>query len=174
MKTDTAQSPENTDGETPSEIIDPPIEVGKGKVETDKISDKEVNDAANELGLKKIKAATIKRLSDVGIATEQYGAIKVALGRVVVSDDRLDRLMEVVLDVAENSEEPETQIKAAAAGASLAQQISKNADLVYRMQNEKMIDTGSDKRKFQSFGPDHVIVPVQSNVQVNLSKEEET
>lgn len=173
MKTDTGQSPENTDGETPSETSNPPIEVGKAKVEGEKISDQEVNAAANELGLKKIKAATIKRLSDVGVAAEQYGAIRVALGRVMVSDDRLDRLMEVVLDVAENSSETETQIKAAAAGASLAQQISKNADLVYRMQNEKMIQS-SDKRKFQSFGPDHVVVPVQSNVQVNLSKEDES
>jgi hypothetical protein len=174
MKTDMGQSPESTDGQTPSEITNPPIEVGKGKVEPEKITTQEIDDAARELGLKKIGAATIKRLSDIGIAAEQYGAIKMALGRVVVSDDRLDRLMEVVLDVAENSEEPETQIKAAVAGSSLAQQISKNADLVYRMQNEKMIQAGSDKRKFQSFGPDHVVVPVQSNVQVNLSKDDES
>ncbi len=167
------QLPENTDGKTPSEINNPPIEVGKAKVEEEKISDKEINDAANELGLTKVKAATIKRLSDVGVAAEQCGAIRVALGRVMVSDDRLDRLMEVVLDVAENSSETDTQIKAASAGASLAQQISKNADLVYRMQNEKMIQAG-DKRKFQSFGPDHVVVPVQSNVHVNLSKEGES
>jgi hypothetical protein len=173
MKTDTGQSPENMDGETTLEITSPPIEVGKAKVEGESVSDQDINEAAKELGLSKIRAVTLKKLRDVGIAAEQFGAIKVALGRVMVSDDRLDRLMDVVLEVAEGSDDVDTRVKAAVAGSSISQQISKNADLVYRMQSGNMIQAG-DKRKFQSMGPDHIVVPVQSNVQVNLSKTAET
>jgi hypothetical protein len=172
MKTDTGQSPESTDGKTTLETANPPIEVGKAKVTGEEVSDKEINEAAKELGLSKIRAVTLKKLRDVGIAAEQFGAIRVALGRVIVSDDRLDRLMDVVLDVAEGSDDVDTRVKAVAAGASISQQISKNADLIYRMQSGNMIQSG-DKRKFQSLGPDHIVVPIQSNVQVNLSKQPE-
>ena len=170
MKTDTDQSPESTGGKTKSEIIKPAIEVGKAKVEGEKVSDKEVNEAATSLGLTKVRADTIKKLRDIGVAAEQCGAIKVALGRVLVCDDRLDSLMDVVLDVAQNSDDSDQRVKAATAGTSIAQQISKNADLVYKMQSESLIRDGGDKRKFHSFGPEHVVVPVQSNVQVNLAE----
>ena len=164
MKTVTDQSPESTDGETPSEITEPPIEVGKAEIEGEKVSDKEINEAASSLGLTKVRADTIKKLRDVGVA------IKVALGRVLVCDDRLDSLMDVVLDVAQSSDDPDQRVRAASAGTSIAQQISKNADLVYKMQSENLIKDGGEKRKFHSFGPEHVVVPVQSNVQVNLAE----
>jgi len=170
MKTVTDQSPESTDGETPSEITEPPIEVGKAEIEGEKVSDKEINEAASSLGLTKVRADTIKKLRDVGVAAEQFGAIKVALGRVLVCDDRLDSLMDVVLDVAQSSDDPDQRVRAASAGTSIAQQISKNADLVYKMQSENLIKDGGEKRKFHSFGPEHVVVPVQSNVQVNLAE----
>ena len=172
MKTDMDQSPESTDGKTKSEIIKPAIEVGKAKVEGEKVSDKEVNEAATSLGLTKVRADTIKKLRDIGVAAEQCGAIKVALGRVLVCDDRLDSLMDVVLDVAQNSDDSDQRVKAATAGTSIAQQISKNADLVYKMQSESLIGDGGDKRKFHSFGPEHVVIPVQHNVQVNLAEGE--
>ena len=171
MKTDTDQSPESTGGKTKSEIIKPAIEVGKAKVEGEKVSDKEVNEAATSLGLTKVRADTIKKLRDIGVAAEQCGAIKVALGRVLVCDDRLDSLMDVVLDVAQNSNDSDQRVKAATAGTSIAQQISKNADLVYKMQAENLIRDGGEKRKFHSFGPEHVVIPVQHNVQVNLAEE---
>ena len=167
------QSPESTGGKTTLETTSPPIEVGKAKVTGEEVSDQDINEAAKELGLSKIKATTLKRLRDVGVAAEQFGAIRVALGRVMVSADRLARWMDVVLEGAEGSDDGDTRVKAAAAGASISQQISKNADLVYRMQSGNMIQPG-DKRRFQSLGPDHVVVPVQSNVQVNLSKPDET
>ena len=177
MKITSAQSPENTDGQTPSEEsndLKPEVisEVGKPKVESSKLSAKEVDDAAKHLGLYRIGDKTVKALRDVGIAAEQHGAIKVALGRVIVSDDRLDRLMEVTLGVAEESEDDEVKIKAAAAGTGLANQISRNAELVYKMANQKMIEQTGDQRKFQSFGPDHVVVPVQNNVSVNVPEQQ--
>jgi hypothetical protein len=174
MKTDTDQSPENTGGKTKSEIIKPAIEVGKAKVEGEKVSDKEVNEAATSLGLTKVRADTIKKLRDIGVAAEQCGAIKVALGRVLVCDDRLDSLMDVVLDVAQNSDDSDQRVKAATAGTSIAQQISKNADLVYKMQSENLIRDGGEKRKFHAFGPEHVVIPVQHNVHVNLAEEPKT
>jgi hypothetical protein len=76
--------------------------------------------------------------------------------------------MEVALGVAEDSEDDEIKIKAATAGTGLANQISKNAELIYKMANQKMIEQTGDQRKFQSFGPDHVVVPVQNNVSVTV------
>jgi len=178
MKITSAQSPENTDGETISEetetlSCDSITEVGKAKADSPKLTAKEVDDAAKELGLSRIGDKTVKALRDVGIAAEQHGAIKVALGRVLVSDDRLDRLMEVALDVAQDSEDDEVKIKAAMAGTGLANQISRNAELIYKMANQKMIEQTGDQRKFQSFGPEHVVVPVQNNVQVNVPEPEQ-
>ena len=177
MKITSAQLPENTDGQTPSEKTEPLkpesiAEVGKAKVATPKLTAKELDDAASELGLSRIGDKTVKALRDVGMAAEQHGAIKVALGRVLVSDDRLDRLMEVALSVAEESEDDEVKLKAAAAGTGLASQISRNAELIYKMNSQNMIEQAGEQRKFQSFGPDHVIVPVQNNVNVNLTEEE--
>ena len=80
--------------------------------------------------------------------------------------------MEVTLGVAEESEDDEVKIKAAAAGTGLANQISRNAELVYKMANQKMIEQTGDQRKFQSFGPDHVVVPVQNNVSVNVPEQQ--
>lgn len=173
MKITSAQLPENTDGQTPSEetevlSCDSIAEVGKPKTDTPKLTAKELDDAAKELGLTRVGDKTVKALRDVGIAAEQHGAIKVALGRVLVSDDRLDKLMEVALGVAEDSEDDEIKIKAATAGTGLANQISKNAELIYKMANQKMIEQTGDQRKFQSFGPDHVVVPVQNNVSVTV------
>ena len=177
MKITSAQLPENTDGQTPSEKTEPLkpesiAEVGKAKVTTPKLTAKELDEAASELGLSRIGNKTVKALRDVGMAAEQHGAIKVALGRVLVSDDRLDRLMEVALSVAEESEDDEVKLKAAAAGTGLASQISRNAELIYKMNSQNMIEQAGEQRKFQSFGPDHVIVPVQNNVSVNLTEEE--
>ena len=177
MKITSAQLPENTDGQTPSEKTEPLkpesiAEVGKAKVTTPKLTAKELDEAASELGLSRIGNKTVKALRDVGMAAEQHGAIKVALGRVLVSDDRLDRLMEVALSVAEESEDDEVKLKAAAAGTGLASQISRNAELIYKMNSQNMIEQAGEQRKFQSFGPDHVIVPVQNNVNVNLTEEE--
>ena len=173
MKITSAQLPENTDGQTPSEetealSCDSIAEVGKPKTDTPKLTAKELDDAAKELGLTRVGDKTVKALRDVGIAAEQHGAIRVALGRVLVSDDRLDKLMEVALGVAEDSEDDEIKIKAATAGTGLATQISKNAELIYKMANQKMIEQTGDQRKFQSFGPDHVVVPVQNNVSVTV------
>ena len=172
MKITSAQSPESTDGQTPSETSKPlncdSIEVGKAKSDQPKLTPCEVDDAAKELGLFRVGDKTVKALRDVGIAAEQHGAIKVALGRVIVSDDKLDRLMEVAIGVAQDSEDDEVKIKAAVAGAGLAGQISKNAELIYKMANQKLIENSGDQRKFQSFGPEHVVVPVQNNVSVNL------
>ena len=178
MKITSAQSPESTDGETISEetetlSCDSIAEVGKASADSPKLTAKEVDDAAKELGLSRIGDKTVKALRDVGIAAEQHGAIKVALGRVLVSDDRLDRLMEVALDVAQDSEDDEVKIKAAMAGTGLANQISRNAELIYKMANQKMIEQTGDQRKFQSFGPEHVVVPVQNNVQVNVPEPEQ-
>jgi|TARA_Y100000310_G_scaffold118131_1_gene116901 hypothetical protein len=177
MKITSAQLPENTDGQTPSGKTEPLkpesiVEVGKAKVTTPKLTAKELDEAASELGLSRIGNKTVKALRDVGMAAEQHGAIKVALGRVLVSDDRLDRLMEVTLSVAEESEDDEVKLKAAAAGTGLASQISRNAELIYKMNSQNMIEQAGEQRKFQSFGPDHVIVPVQNNVNVNLTEEE--
>ena len=177
MKITSAQLPENTDGQTPSEKTEPLkpesiAEVGKAKVTTPKLTAKELDEAASELGLSRIGNKTVKALRDVGMAAEQHGAIKVALGRVLVSDDRLDRLMEVALSVAEESEDDEVKLKAAAAGTGLASQISRNAELIYKMNSQNMIEQAGEQRKFQSFGPDHIIVPVQNNVSVNLTEEE--
>lgn len=177
MKITSAQSPENTDGLTPSgetEPVNPKsiVEVGKAKVTPPKLTSKELDEAAKELGLSRIGDKTVKALRDVGLAAEQHGAIKVALGRVIVSDDRLDRLMEVTLGVAEESEDDEMKLKAAAAGTGLASQISRNAELIYKMNSQNMIEQAGEQRKFQSFGPDHIIVPVQNNVNVNLTEEE--
>jgi hypothetical protein len=173
MKITSAQSPENTGGQTPSETTEPLkpesiAEVGKAKVTPPKLTAKELDAAAKELGLSRIGDKTVKALRDVGQAAEQYGAIKVALGRVIVSDDKLDRLMEVTLSVAEGSEDDEVKLKAAAAGTGLASQISRNAELIYKMNSQNMIEQAGEQRKFQHFGPDHIIVPVQNNVNVNL------
>lgn len=168
------QSPESTGGKTKSEITKPVVEVGKAKIEGEKVSDREINEAATSLGLTKVRADTIKKLRDIGVAAEQCGAIKVALGRVLVCDDRLDSLMDVVLDVAQNSNDSDQRVKAATAGTSIAQQISKNADLVYKFQSENLIRDGGEKRKFHSFGPEHVVIPVHQNVQVNLAEEPKT
>jgi hypothetical protein len=175
MKIESAQLPENTDGQTPSVTSSEPlncdsIRANKPKTDDPKLTAKEVDDAAKELGLARIRDKTVKALRDVGIAAEQHGAIKVALGRVLVSDDRLDRLMEVALSVAEESEDDEVKIKAAAAGTGLANQISRNADLIYKMASQKLIQQSGDQRRFQGFGPDHVVVPVQNNVSVNLTE----
>ncbi len=177
MKTESAQSPENTDGQTPSETTKPLncdsiTEVGKAKITTPKLSAGEMDEAAKVLGLSRVGDKTVKALRDVGVAAEQHGAIKVALGRVLVSDDRLDRLMDVTLSVAEESEDDEMKLKAAAAGTGLASQISRNAELIYKMNSQNMIEQAGEQRKFQSFGPDHIIVPVQNNVNVNLTEEE--
>ena len=174
MKTDLDQSPENMDGKTSLETAKPLPVVGKGSVPSEKLTDVEINAAASGLGLTKVKAETIKRLRDVGIAAEQFGAIKVALGRVLVCDDRLDSLMDVVLDVAQNSPDDDQRVRAAAAGSSLANQISRNADLVYKMQAQNMLTDGGEKRKFHSFAPGDIVVPVQHNVQVNLAEKAET
>ena len=173
MKITSGQSLENTDGETQSEkteVLKPESisEVGKPKVDSPKLSKKEIDQAAKHLGLSRVGDKTVKALRDIGVAAEDQGAIKVALGRVLVSDDRLDQLMEVALDVAKDSEDDEVKIKAAMAGTGLANQISRNAELIYKMANEKMIDQSGEQRKFQSFGPDHVIVPVQNNVSVSV------
>ena len=178
MKIQSAQSPENTDGQTPSgetEVLKPESirDVGKAKTDSPALTKKELDDAAKHLGLSRIGDKTVKALRDVGIAAEQHGAIKVALGRVLVSDDRLDRLMEGALDVAQESEDDEVKIKAAAAGTGLANQISRNAELIYKMANQKMIEQSGEQRKFQSFGPDHVVVPVQNNVNVNIPEQED-
>lgn len=172
MKITSAQSPENTDGQTPSETTEPlncdSITAGKAKSDHPKLTPKEVDEAAKELGLSRVADKTVKALRDVGIAAEQHGAIKVALGRVIVSDDKLDRLMEVAISVAEETEDEELKLKAATAGAGLAGQISKNAELIYKMANQKLIEQAGDHRKFQSFGPEHVVVPVQNNVSVSI------
>jgi hypothetical protein len=177
MKITSAQSPENTDGQTPLEITEPlncdSIKVGKAKSDHPKLTPREVDEAAKELGLSRIGDKTVKALRDVGIAAEQHGAIKVALGRVIVSDDRLDRLMEVAISVAEETEDDELKLKAATAGAGLAGQISKNAELIYKMANQKLIEQAGDHRKFQSFGPEHVVVPVQNNVNVSVPAPEQ-
>ena len=178
MKITSAQLPENTDGQTPSEKTEPLkpesiAEVGKAKVTTPKLTAKELDEAASELGLSRIGNKTVKALRDVGMAAEQHGAIKVALGRVIVSDDKLDRLMEVTLDVAQTSEDDEIKLKAAEAGTGLANQISKNADLIYKMASQKLILQSGEERKFQSFGPDHVVVPIQNKVEVNLTEPEQ-
>jgi hypothetical protein len=177
MKITSAQSPENTDGQTPSETTKPLncdsiAEVGKAKITTPKLSASEMDEAAKVLGLSRVGDKTVKALRDVGIAAEQHGAIKVALGRVIVSDDKLDRLMEVILGVAEDSEDDEVKLKAAVAGTGLASQISRNAELIYKMNSQNMIEQAGEQRKFQHFGPDHIIVPVQNNVSVNLVEEE--
>jgi len=177
MKITSAQSPENTDGQTPSETTKPLncdsiAEVGKAKITTPKLSASEMDEAAKVLGLSRVGDKTVKALRDVGIAAEQHGAIKVALGRVIVSDDKLDRLMEVILSVAEDSGDDEVKLKAAVAGTGLASQISRNAELIYKMNSQNMIEQAGEQRKFQSFGPDHIIVPVQNNVSVNLVEEE--
>jgi hypothetical protein len=177
MKITSAQLPENTDGQTPSEKTEPLkpesiAEVGKAKITTPKLSAGEMDEAAKVLGLSRVGDKTVKALRDVGVAAEQHGAIKVALGRVLVSDDRLDRLMDVTLSVAEESEDDEMKLKAAAAGTGLASQISRNAELIYKMNSQNMIEQAGEQRKFQSFGPDHIIVPVQNNVNVNLTEEE--
>jgi len=169
MKTDTDQLPENTDGETSLETVKPTPVVGKGSVPSEKLTDVEINDAASGLGLTKIKAETIRRLRDIGVAAEQFGAIKVALGRVLVCDDRLDSLMDVVIDVAKNSPDDDQKVRAAAAGSSLANQISRNADLVYKMQVQNMLSDGGERRKFHTFSPGDIVVPVQSNVHVSLA-----
>lgn len=172
MKITSAQLLENTDGQTPSEITDSlncdSIKVGKAKSDHPKLTPREVDEAAKELGLSRIGDKTVKALRDVGIAAEQHGAIKVALGRVIVSDDRLDRLMEVAISVAEETEDDELKLKAATAGAGLAGQISKNAELIYKMASQNLIEQAGDHRKFQSFGPEHVVVPVQNNVNVSV------
>ncbi len=177
MKITSGQSPENTAGETTSEIAEPlncdSITVGKAKTDQPKLTPREVDAAAKELGLSRVGDKTVKALRDVGIAAEQHGAIKVALGRVLVSDDRLDRLMEVALNVAQDSEDDEVKLKAAAAGAGLAGQISRNAELIYKMASQKLIEQSGEHRKFQSFGPDHVVVPVQNNVNVSVPSPEE-
>ena len=147
--------------------------MGKANVTTPKLTARELDDAAKELGLSRIGDKTVKALRDVGMAAEQHGAIKVALGRVLVSDDKLDRLMEVTLSVAEESEDDEVKLKAAAAGTGLASQISRNAELIYKMNSQNMIEQAGEQRKFQSFGPDHIIVPVQNNVSVNLKEPKE-
>jgi hypothetical protein len=174
MKTESDQLPESTDGQTKSETNDSlncdSIRADKPKTDDPKLTAAEVDSAAKELGLARIGDKTVRALRDVGIAAEQNGAIKVALGRVIVSDDRLDRLMEVVLGVAENSEDDETKVKAATAGTGLANQISRNADLIYKMASQKLIQQSGEQRKFQSFSPDHVVVPVQNNVSVNLTE----
>ena len=81
---------------------------------------------------------------------------------------RIDKLMEVALGGAEDSEDDEIKIKAATAGTGLANQISKNAELIYKIAHQKMIEQTGDQRKVQSFGPDHVVVPVQNNVSVTV------
>jgi hypothetical protein len=175
MKIKSAQLPESTGGQTPSDTSSEPlncdsIRANKPKTDDPKLTAKEVDDAAKELGLARIRDKTVKALRDVGIAAEQHGAIKVALGRVIVSDDKLDRLMEVALSVAEESDDDEVKIKAAAAGTGLANQISRNADLIYKMASQKLIQQSGDPRRFQGFGPDYVVVPVQNNVSVNLTE----
>ena len=179
MKITSAQSPENTDGQTPSETTKPLncdsiAEVGKAKITTPKLSASEMDEAAKVLGLSRVGDKTVKALRDVGIAAEQHGAIKVALGRVIVSDDKLDRLMEVTLDVAQTSEDDEIKLKAAEAGTGLANQISKNADLIFKMASQKMILQSGEERKFQSFGPDHVVIPILNKVEVNLTEQGQT
>ena len=188
MKTKSDQSPENTGGQTTSgksnvprgtsekpkkeaeQYCDSIVEVSKAKPDKPKLTAKELDDAAKELGLSRLGDKTVK---DVGIATEQHGPRKVALGRVIVSDDKLDRLMEVTLDVAQTSEDDEIKLKAAEAGTGLANQISKNADLIYKMASQKLILQSGEERKFQSFGPDHVVVPIQNKVEVNLTEPEQ-
>ena len=191
MKTKSDQSPENTGGQTTSgksnvprgtsekpkkeaeQYCDSIVEVPKAKPDKPKLTAKELDDAAKELGLSRLGDKTVKALRDVGIATEQRGAIKVALGRVIVSDDKLDRLMEVTLDVAQTSEDDEIKLKAAEAGTGLANQISKNADLIYKMASQKLILQSGEERKFQSFGLDHVVIPIQNKVEVNLTEPEQ-
>ena len=191
MKTKSDQSPENTGGQTTSgksnvprgtsekpkkeaeQYCDSIVEVPKAKPDKPKLTAKELDDAAKELGLSRLGDKTVKALRDVGIATEQHGAIKVALGRVIVSDDKLDRLMEVTLDVAQTSEDDEIKLKAAEEGTGLANQISKNADLIYKMASQKLILQSGEERKFQSFGPDHVVIPIQNKVEVNLTEPEQ-
>jgi hypothetical protein len=75
--------------------------------------------------------------------------------------------------VAEETEDDELKLKAATAGAGLAGQISKNAELIYKMANQKLIEQAGDHRKFQSFGPEHVVVPVQNNVNVSVPAPEQ-
>jgi hypothetical protein len=41
------------------------------------------------------------------------------------------------------------------------------------MNSQNMIEQAGEQRKFQSFGPDHIIVPVQNNVSVNLKEPKE-
>ena len=180
MKTELGQSQENTDGETSLETSDPisgpviesgnPIEKGDDK--ESRLTDEDIDEAASELGLTKLRAATVRKLKDVGIAAEQAGAIRVALGRVLVSDDRLDELLDVAMSVAKSSPDDETKIKAASAGASLANQISRNAELIYKMASNQMLEKPQEKRKFQGMIPEHVIVPVQNNVEVNLTEKD--
>tara|TARA_R100000152_G_C6717951_1_gene144391 strand:- start:240 stop:785 length:546 start_codon:yes stop_codon:yes gene_type:complete len=180
MKTESGQSQESTDGETSLETSDPisgpviessnPIEKGDDK--ESRLTDDDIDEAASELGLTKLRAATVRKLKDVGIAAEQAGAIRVALGRVLVSDDRLDELLDVAMSVAKSSPDDETKIKAASAGASLANQISRNAELIYKMASNQMLEKPQEKRKFQGMIPDHVIVPVQNNVEVNLTEKD--
>lgn len=178
MKTESGQLPENTDGETPSEISDPisgpviekPTLIDKGDDAGSRLKDEDIDEAASELGLTKLRAETVRKLKNVGIAAEQAGAIRVALGRVLVSDDRLDELLDVAMSVAKSSPDDETRIKAASAGASLANQISRNAELIYKMASNQMLEKPQEKRKFQGMIPEHVVVPVQNNVEVNLTE----
>ena len=78
--------------------------------------------------------------------------------------------MVVAMSVAKSSPDDETRIKAASAGASLANQISRNAELIYKMASNQMLDKPQEKRKFQGMVPEHVVVPVQNNVEVNLTE----
>jgi hypothetical protein len=180
MKTELAQSQGSSDGETPSETSEPisgpdikdPNLIQKGDDIESRLEDDEIDEAASELGMTKLKASTVKKLRNVGIAAEQAGAIRVALGRVLVSDDRLDELLDVAMDVAKNNTDDETKIKAAVAGSGLANQISRNAELIFKMASNQMLDKPQEKRKFQGMIPDHVIVPVQNNVSVNLTEKD--
>ena len=74
MKTVTDQSPESTDGETPSEITEPPIEVGKAEIEGEKVEEDKVDEEEKD-NIEEDKVDNgrrkVKRLADPRLPTEE-------------------------------------------------------------------------------------------------------
>lgn len=128
------------------------------------VTDAQADEAAKQLGMTKFSAKNAKNLKAIGMFRGQQNVVHLGVGRLAACDHALGRLLEVSVEMAEDSgEDANMRIGALMAGKSIVEVIQNGIKMEAEFQSEKLIGEPARPRRRSFDESDKPIVPVQVN-----------
>lgn len=143
------------------------------------VSDSEADAAAEALGMTFFKASKVHHLKRLGVFRGQQNVVHLGVGRLVACDDALKELLNVSVEIAQDSEEDaERRIGALMAGKGIVEVIQKGIQMEAEFHSEKLLVDNKPSRRRSFDQEDKPIIPIQaaagSTVNINVDGKAES